>query len=262
MGNWRRRIALGALLATGGVVWAEWPTLRAKPQPLPGIPSYPYQPTSTTTQPKPTVTATGLPRLTVGTETDPLAPPPPGPLPTTTATRETTTTRTTAGRCGTVQTTTTARETTTTPVPPPATSAATFTLLDQVVRVDHCTVSKVSVTLYPDGKYVLAFRADQNSPAADPLTPALKARGTGIDTGLDPAQFRRNKFYLTVRGYAADPLGERGTRGTKAAVLDLPVEPFWVNRGEAYHGLVEGTSEAVRRNYKLVERVDVDFTYR
>lgn len=264
MGNWRRRIALAAVLATGGVACGEWPTLRAKPQPLPGIPPYPYQPTATT-QPKPTATATatGLPRLTLGTEGDQQALPA-GLLPTTTATRETTTTRATAGRCRIDHTTTTTRETTTTttPVLSPSTSAATFTLLDQVIRVDHCTVSKVSVTLYPDGKYVLAFRADQNPPAADPLTPALKARGTGIDTGLDPAQFRRNKFYLTVRGYAADPLGERGTRGTKAAVLDLPVEPFWVNRGEAYHGLVEGTSEAVRRNYKLVERVDVDFTYR
>ena len=259
--NWWRVLTVGGVMVVSGGASAEWPTLRAKPQPLPGLPNYPYQPTSTTTQPKPTATATGLPRLTIGTEGDPLALPA-GPLPTTTTTRESTTTRTTAGRRCADQTTTTTRETFTTPTLPTPTSAATFNLLDQVIRVDHCTVSKVSVVLYPDGKYVIAFRADQNPPAADPLTPTLKARGTGIDTGLDSVQFRRNKFTLTVRGYAADPLGERGTRGTKAAVLDLPVEPFWVNRGEAYHGLVEGTSEAVRRSYKLVERVDVDFTYR
>lgn len=259
--TWWRVLTIGGVVVVGGSASAEWPTHRAKPQPVPGIPNYPYQPTSTTTQTKPTATATGLPRLTVGTEGDPLALPA-SPLPTTTTTRETTTTSTTAGRCRNDQTTTTTRVTTTSPALPTPTSAATFNLLDQVIRVDHCTVSRVSVTLYPDGKYVIAFRADQNPPASDPLTPTLKARGTGLDTGLDPAQFRRNKFTLTVRGYAADPLGERGTRGTKAAVLDLPVEPFWVNRGQAYHGLVEGSSEAVRRNYKLVERVDVDFTYR
>jgi hypothetical protein len=267
MSRWS--VLAAAVVAVGvgvGDGRAEWPTMRARPKPLPGIPTYPYQTTSPLTAPKPLATGTSLPRLTVGTDPDPLRAPTPAELGTTTTVRETTTTRAVAGRCRGERVERTERVTTTTTgvagSGPVDTTVATFSLLDQVIRVDHCTLSKVSVALYPDGKFVVAFRADQNPQPADPLARTLTARGTGIDTGLDPVQFRRNKFFVTVRGYAADPLGERGIGATKTAVLELPVEPFWVNRGEPYTGLVEGTSEAVRRNYKLVERVDVDFTYR
>lgn len=243
---------------------AEWPTMRAKPKPLPGIPVYPYQTTSPMAAPKPLATGTSLPRLTVGTDPDPLRAPPVG-LSTTTTTRETITTRTAAGRCRGERVEKTERVTTTTTGVagggPVDTTVATFSLLDQVIRVDHCTLSKVSVALYPDGKFVVAFRADQNPQPADPLAASLRS-SVGVDTGLDQVQFRRNKFFVTVRGYAADPLGERGIGATKAAVLELPVEPFWVNRGEPYSATVEGMSEAVRRSYTVVERVDVDFTYR
>ena len=138
----------------------------------------------------------------------------------------------------------------------------TFVLLDEVLRVDHCSLSKVSVVLYPDGAYKITFRADQNPLATDPQADSLKSTGKSVDTGLNANQFRRNKFYVTVRGYAADPLGERGIGATKTAVLEIPLDPFWVSRGETYLGSVEGKSEAVQRNYKLVERVDLDFTYR
>ncbi len=264
----RWSVLAAAVVAVGvgvGDGRAEWPTMRAKPKPLPGIPAYPYQTTSPMTQPKPLATGTSLPRLTVGGDSDPLRALSLEPGSTTTV-RETTTRTTTAGRCRGERVEKTERVTTTTTgiagSGPVDTTVATFSLLDQVIRVDHCTLSKVSVALYPDGKYVIAFRADQNPQPADPLARTLTARGTGIDTGLDPVQFRRNKFFVTVRGYAADPLGERGIGATKAAVLELPVEPFWVNRGEPYPATVEGTSEAVRRNFKVVERVDVDFTYR
>ena len=273
MNPWWKLLAVGGLVAVGGSASAEWPKMKAKPQPLPGLPAYPYQPTPTATQlqPKPTLTGTSLPRLNVGTDADPLRAVPPTVLGTTT-----TTTETVAGRSVTTRrenerydqservttTTTTTTPGGTAPVLPG--TAATFQLRDQVIRVDHCTLSEVSVTLYPDGKYVVGFRADQNPLASDPRTPALTtaARGLTADTGIEPGQFRRNKFYVTVRGYAADPLGEGRAGGSKAVVLDLPLDPFWVNRGESYRGLADGTSEAVRRNYTLVDRVEVDFTYR
>lgn len=274
MNPWWKLLTVGGLVAVGGTAFAEWPKMKAKPQPLPGLPAYPYQPTPSATQlqPKPTLTGTSLPRLNVGTDADPLRAVPPTTLGTTTTTTTTETTNRTvsnrgkAGRCEHTERVTTTTTTTTpggTAVVLPST-AATFQLKDQVIRVDHCTLSEVSVTLYPDGKYVVGFRADQNPLASDPRTPALTtaARGLTADTGIEPGQFRRNKFYVTVRGYAADPLGEGRAGGSKAAVLDLPLDPFWVNRGESYRGLVDGTSEAVRRNYTLVDRVEVDFTYR
>ncbi len=246
------------ILAAGGVAIAlgmegraEYPTLKARPKPLDGIPAYPYQ--SSGSPPRTTVTGTGQPRLGVGT---------PGEVPTTvldapagiatSTTRDTTTCTMTATRHKTVRTESRERVTTTGPAPVTEAvpgEAATFTLREQVLRVDHCSVSGVSVVLYPDGKYAVRFRADQT------LAPRA-------DTVQSPNPFKRNLFVLTVRGYANDPLGETRIAATKAAVLQIPIEPFWVNRNEPYAGFVEGSSDAVKRNYRWIDRVDMDFTYR
>ena len=106
-------------------------------------------------------------------------------------------------------------------------------------------MSGVSLAVSPDGHYAVRYRAEL-------LT----------DRGAATVGPRRQLFLITVRGYATDPLGETFTAATKAAVMQIAVDPVWVNRGEPYSGFVEGTSEAVRRNYKWIDRVDVDFTYR
>jgi len=243
MRNWILAAAGAALAVAGGR--AEYPTLKARPKPLPGIPNYPYQPANPPA--RATVTGTGQSRLTLGSDDGLTAPLPVGGPSSTTTTRDTTTCRT-ASLFRRVERTDTRERVTTTgaaviarPVP---SELATFTLREQALTVDHCRVSGVSVALSPDGGYVIRYRAELHADRA---------------AGLGP---RRQLFILTVRGYATDPLGETLTTGTKAAVLQIPVEPVWVNRGEPYSGFVEGTSEAVRRNYKWIDRVDVDFTYR
>ena len=246
----RRIFALGvAAFAVGTEGRAEYPTLKARPRPLEGIPAYPYQPTAP--QPRALVTGTRQSRIAVGNEAAPAAVPD-SPGGTTTTTRDTTTCRTVTTRRKTERTVQQDRVMTTGPArstEPAPSEAATFTVRDQELRVDHCSVSGISVVLYPDGQYAVRFRADQNA-------------ATRADSVQLANPFRRNLFLLTVRGYAADPLGETRIAATKAAVLQIPIEPFWVNRGEPYSGFVEGTSEAVKRNYRWVDRVDVDFSYR
>ena len=232
--------AAGVAFALGMQGRAEYPTLKARPKPLDGIPGYPYQPSSTA--PKGTATGTGQSRIGLGN---------PGEAPTviespgigTTTTRETTTCTVSATCRKTVRTETRDRVTTTGPasaVMPVPTEAATFALKERSLRVDHCSVSGVSVTLYPDGKYTVSFKAEMGAALA----------------------LKRNLFLLTVRGYANDPLGETKGSATKAAVIQIPMEPFWVNRSEPYTGFIEGSSDAVKRNYKWIDRVDMDFTYR
>lgn len=235
-------LVVGAIAAVGLNGRAEYPTLKARPKPLVGIPNYPYEPANP--PPRATVTGTGQSRLTLGGDTDPV---PPslvgGPV---TTTRETQTCRTvTIGR-RTERTETRERVTTTgvagaaAPVP---SEIATFTLRDQALISDDCRVSGVSVSMAPDGRYTVRYRAE-----------VLADRGA-VGT-------RRRLVILTVRGLATDPLGEARTAATKAAVVQLALEPAWVNKGEPYSGFVEGTSEAVRRNYKWIDRVDVDLTSR
>ena len=240
-------IALG--LGTDGR--ADYPVLKARPKPLDAIPAYPYQSSGMPT--RATATGTGQPRIGLGIPGDPAttAPDAPAGVQTTTV-RDTTTCTITASRHKSSKVETRERTTTTGPGAAVETvpgEAATFTLREQVLRVDHCSVSGVSVVLYPDGRYAVRFRADQT----------LAQR---TDTVQSPNPFKRNLFVLTVRGYANDPLGETGISATKAAVLQIPIEPFWVNRNESYPGFVEGRSDAVKRNYRWVDRVDMDFTYR
>jgi len=246
-------LAMGALafaLGSSGSR-AEYPTLRARPKPLTGIPAYPYEPAAP--QPRATVTGAGQSRITLGTESVPTTgtTATPGGV-TTTTTRETVTASGVSTRFKTTRTDVNDRVTTTTTGLPPQVlpdSVATFALKDQVLRVDHCSVSGVSVALYPDGKYVVRFRADQSGI-------------TSQNTTQLATPFRRNLFILTVRGIGADPVGETLTATTKTGLLQLPIEPFWVNRNEPYMGFVEGSSDAVKRNYRWIDRVEVDFTYR
>lgn len=256
--------SIAALAVSAETGEAEFPTLRARPKTLPGLPPYPYAPTSG--QPKPTVTGTSFPRLDLGDGTEmklELA---------TDAATVTANERTLTRKVSTLFKVKTATRTDRTSVATPTViarpseivtnSAASFQLFDQVLKVDHCSVSGVSVTFYPEGRFAIRFRADQNPLPSDPLTPTLRAATNAATTNLDPVQFKRNKFSITVRGYAADPLGEGKVGATKAVLVELPVEPFWVERGKPLNGFVEGTSESVRRNYKLIDRVDLDFTYR
>ncbi len=238
-------LAAGAVVVAVGMDGrAEYPTLKARPKPLAGIPNYPYEPVNPPA--KPTVTGTGQSRLTLGGDGELLSPATVlgGPV---TTTRETQTCRTVSMLRRTERTETRERVTTTGatgfPAAVPA-ELATFTLKDRALTADHCRVSGVSVALSPDGHYAIRYRAE-----------LLPDRAAGVGP-------RRQLFLLTVRGYATDPLGETLTAATKAAVMQIAVEPVWVNKGEPYSGFVEGTSEAVRRNYKWIDRVDVDFTYR
>lgn len=258
------------LAMTSDRALAEWPRMTAKPRTSPGLPPYRY--VATSEQPKPLVTGTSLPRLTMGEERDPLNAVVPNDgflISPKIATREQTTTstvttlfssRTKARVDGvTVVTPTLLTRPKETTLP---TGVATFQLLDQVLKVDHCSVSQVSVAFYADGRYAIRFRADQNPLASDPFLPSLQAATKSANTNLDPNQFKRNKFYLTIRGFSGNPLNEAGITATKAALVELPIDAFMVERGQPVTGFVEGTSDNVRRNYKLIDRVEVDFTYR
>lgn len=238
--------AVALLVALAPTGRAEYPTLKARPTPLAGVPNYPYQPANP--PPRPTVTGTGQSRITLG---EPGAVHTPGISGASgtgvSTTRETQTCRTVSTLFRTVRTETRERTTTTgtdrLPDSVPS-EVATFTLRESALTADGCRVSGVSVVLSPDGRYAVRYRAD-----------FLPTSAAGVGA-------KRQLFLLTVRGYAADPLGETAGTAMRAAVVQLPVESVWVNRGEPYQGFAEGTSEAVRRHYNWIDRVDVDFTYR
>ena len=148
----RWMFAVAALTAAAGLEGrAEYPTLKVRPKPLGGIPAYPYEPSAPPA--RPSVTGTGQSRIGVGIEGSPstLFAPPPG---TTTTTRESSGCRTVTTRRKTERTVQEERVTTTGPyavVESVPGEAATFAMKDQELRVHHCSVSGISIVLYPDG---------------------------------------------------------------------------------------------------------------
>ena len=218
-------------MAVGAGVWlasaaeaGELPTHRMRPRPVCGIPNYPYQVANP--NPNPTVTSASLIRVT-------------------------------AGRAGVPDVIPDS------PAIGAARSPIVFQLTDTRLQLDHCFLSRVAVTVYDDGRYLVNFRADQNPQLVRDIAAPLKL-GERVDTVLQTTQLRRNQFVLHVRGYAMSPLRQNlpGLGLGKPALFDLPITPFTVQRGEPYYGKFEGRSDAIRRSFELIDRVEVDFTYR
>lgn len=151
------------------------------------------------------------------------------------------------------------------PLPRGTHPAQMYQLPVQRMQADHCYLSRVAVALHDDGAYQLSFRADQNPRAGgdSPLVPTEFTEGPRLTE--QTAHLKRNLFLVRVRGYAGSGgvSGERpGPDLGRPAVWELAVEPFWVQNGEPYPGLVSGRSEMVRRYFEYIDRVEVEFTYR
>jgi hypothetical protein len=156
------------------------------------------------------------------------------------------------------------------PLPAPGAASRPLTyayqFLEPRLQINHCFLSRMAIALHEDGAYEISFRADQNpQPVGEggdirsPLRPGEK-----LETTLQTLQFKRNLFVIRVRGYAADPVRKDRPNLLPGApvVVELPVEPFWVQRGEPYSGFVTGKSRAVEKYFQLIDRMEIEFTYR
>ena len=133
------------------------------------------------------------------------------------------------------------------------------------LQLDHCFLSRVAVSLSADGSYEIGFRADQNPVASnDPGSP-LRSSDAQPAWTLQTAQLLRNQFIVKVRGYAAYPLPSTppNLAPGKPVLVEFPIEPFWVERGKPYSGFISGVaSDAVRKKFEFIDRIEVEFTYR
>lgn len=140
-----------------------------------------------------------------------------------------------------------------------------FQLKTRGLAVDHCSVTRVAVTLREDGTYTVSFRADQHPLLAggigDPALPdemafrPLRTRETN--------HLKRNEFTVRVRllgtpgGETLPPAGLG-----PAALVPLPLKPFWVERGEPVNFFKTEKSPAVGEYFPFIAGVEVDFSYR
>lgn len=140
-------------------------------------------------------------------------------------------------------------------------SPQVYQLAQSRMQVDHCYLSRVAVALADDGDFVISFRADQNPvPSDDPGSPVRKDE-VQPRASLQTSHLLRNHFVVVVRGYS-----NAGTTSNlaiaKPALVEWKLDPFTVERGKPYSGHVTGAKDAVKRNFELIDRIEVEFSYR
>jgi hypothetical protein len=132
-------------------------------------------------------------------------------------------------------------------------TARTFQLSASELRIDHCSISLVTLTILDDGSWIANFRAHQQ-PAS-------------VEEQFRPEfeRYLRNRFYVTFRGVGLLQVTQSGETAVVAPpeFFAIEVKPFWVEKDETQ--IIRLRSDApnteIRDFFKKVDRVDVDFRY-
>jgi hypothetical protein len=223
------RITVGVLALVAGLLvsatWAGWPHHRTHPTLMRGIPNRDYD-----------YPQYSQPQLTLSRPAVPLAPvPTPADSAANTATG-------------------------TTPTPTPAAKLPQrklFQLDTPRVRIDHCEVSRFSLVIDENGNWLLNASAEQGvteEPAVGDVTAER-------ELAVLP---QRNEFRLCVRGYpATSAVGDPELEALGRPVLfELPVQTIWVQKSKTRFVRVAGQSMEAKRYFPLIDRVELEFSYR
>lgn len=127
-----------------------------------------------------------------------------------------------------------------------------FQIRPSSLAVDHCEVSKVTVTLSASGDWFLSCSATQNPAKLD------AARRTEFE------KFLRNEFRLQIRPVvlALGP-GDAETTGVGVPEIDsIQDQTFWVQKGETRKLALRGNSETIAQLITQIETIIVHFSYR
>jgi multidrug efflux pump subunit AcrA (membrane-fusion protein) len=127
-----------------------------------------------------------------------------------------------------------------------------------VLKIDHCSISEMSVQIQDSGAWELSLRADQN--------PADAQADRKVTTKEEIRKFtdhlQRNQFFVRLQCYAN--FGRAGRVGLlgKPVVIPLNVEPFWVQKGVPLPLVVQGYSPKVKSYFSQIDRAEIEFYYR
>jgi hypothetical protein len=149
-----------------------------------------------------------------------------------------------------------------------------FQMSQSGVAIDHCSLSQMSLTLHESGFWTLSLRAHQNPWMTGPLHEvsgpgqligAVNAwQGTAPRLPMETDSLKRNQFFVKVRCYTG--YGVRDTLPAvgpgKPVLFELPTAIFWVQRGYPYDFWAKQPMPAVAQYFDLIDRVEVEFSYR
>jgi hypothetical protein len=149
-----------------------------------------------------------------------------------------------------------------------------FQLARRTMQLDHCSLSRVALVLEENGDWTLSLRADQNpwmtGPDREVSTPTqLRGPVSALEPPIPERRLhteglKRNQFFVKVRFYGAYPVREEvpGLAPGKPVLFELPTAAFWVQRGYPYNFWARGNLFLASRHFDLIDRVEVEFSYR
>jgi hypothetical protein len=147
------------------------------------------------------------------------------------------------------------------------------------LSIDHCSISRVVLSIRDDGYWTLSLRADQNQRSIDdtPLVAVGIPKPPGntsvpqpgpILPGASPTtkftdHIKRNLFTIKVRGYAVYRLEEPADGALGRPVLfELLPDPFWVQRQVPDFRRFHGKKAEIAEFCRTIDRVEVELSYR
>lgn len=162
-----------------------------------------------------------------------------------------------------------------------------FQFIPSSMEIDHCSLSRLAVTIDSMGRWSLSLRADQNPQATrgERFIPAVP--DDLRDQVLQTSHLMRNLFLVNFRVLPTIPtrITDTGRSVTKPElnaedtvldVVDLPrvvdrlgeptlfaatITPFWVQRGQPLTKRVTGQDPELARIFDMIERVEIEFRY-
>src|SRR5262249_47803259 len=152
-------------------------------------------------------------------------------------------------------------------------SVKLFQLSKPTVALDHCSLSRVALTLHETGEWSLSLRADQNPWMTGPMREVSNPkqlqgvsalRSTAPNLAKETDSLKRNQFFVKVRCYGSFKLKEEltATSPGKPVLVELPTAMFWVQRGYPYDLMEKKQMREIARYFDLIDRVEVEFSYR
>jgi len=137
-----------------------------------------------------------------------------------------------------------------------------YQLNQESLILGHCRLSRVALQVHDDGRCVLNLRAEQNFPGAQQGSVGPETTPTASTT--QTLHIKRNRFTVTVRGFGLFPVEESldSPSTGKPVLFTMGPKNFWVQNGEPYNLVLRCMSEYARDYFELIDRVEVNFSYR
>jgi hypothetical protein len=134
------------------------------------------------------------------------------------------------------------------------------------LKIEHCEIHSLAVQIYNDGEKscaVLSLKATQNA-AMDPDKVAVEGAKVSADSKKFTLPIKRNQFVVTVRAYAAVPIGAKSADEPpgKPELLEFGPTEFWVQRGEPMDLRKKIQDSRIPQYFEAIDRLELEFFYR